>query len=83
MLEFLFCMIVIMLMIYSMMMIFRWVGVDMAERRIAHDRVLFQGGILTDGVELEAKDIFVRSSVVQVDRYFYKPIKMNAVHDWF
>jgi len=42
MLEFTFCMIVLLLMMYGMMMVFRWVGLDLAERRQSHERVLTQ-----------------------------------------
>lgn len=38
--EFAFCMIVILLMIYGTIMVFRWTGLDLAERRAAHDRSL-------------------------------------------
>jgi len=38
--EFSFCMIVVLLMIYGTIMVFRWTGLDLAERRAAHDRSL-------------------------------------------
>ena len=80
MLEFLFCMIIIMLMIYSMMMILRWVGIDLANRRIDHEKVLFRGGI--DPL-IQPEDVYIKSPQIQLDSYFHKPIKMNAVTDWF
>ena len=61
-LEFTFCMVVLMLMIYGVFMVFAWTGKDLAERRRAHEDVLF--------------------SARQVDPYFYKPIKMNAIWQW-
>ena len=71
-LEFTFCMIVVFLMIYGIIMILRWTGMDLAERRRAHDMRLTAPiaqdyGNPTDG------------PLFQVDPYFYSPIKMNAV----
>lgn len=43
MVEFTFCMIIIFLMIYAIMMVLRWTGVDLAERRIAHEQQLRTG----------------------------------------
>ena len=39
-LEFTFCMIIIFLLIYGTVMVFRWTGVDLVERRKAHDSLL-------------------------------------------
>ena len=36
--EFTFCMIVVLIMLYSTAMVFRWTGMDLAERRIAYER---------------------------------------------
>lgn len=38
--EFMFTMIIVMLMAYSLVMIFRWTGVDLVNRRIAHEQKL-------------------------------------------
>ena len=38
--EFTFAMIIILFLIYGMIKVFRWVGIDMADRRIEHDQVL-------------------------------------------
>ena len=83
MMEFTFCMIIITLMIYSMMMIFRWMGVDLAERRIAHDSALTQPvGASSDGPGAYTIDkVYTQSPAKQIDTYFYKPIKMNAISD--
>ncbi|MDP8213463.1 MAG: hypothetical protein P9X22_09305 [Candidatus Zapsychrus exili] len=62
--EFIFCMTILLLMIYGTLMIFKWTGSDLVHRRIAHDELLIGGG----GVPLN-----------QIDPYFYTPIKMNAV----
>ena len=81
MLEFTFAMIMIMLMMYSMMMIFRWVGLSLAERRIDHDTHLTKGVNL--GASLDPDLVYTDGPVIQLDSYFHKPIKMNAVSDWF
>ena len=39
--EFTFCMVVVMLMVYGVIMVFRWTGVDLADRRIAHEKRFF------------------------------------------
>ena len=72
MIEFAFCMIILILLIYATVMIFRWSGLDLAFRRSAHDHVLTNTinpnwGTFTDG---PAK---------QIDPFFYKSIPMNSV----
>ena len=62
-LEFAFCMIVVLLIIFGIMKVFQWTGRDLAERRIAHDGVLTGGGTPLD----------------QIDPYFYAPVDMNAI----
>ena len=71
-LEFTFAMVIIMLMMYSLIMIMRWVGMDFAERRIAHEQKL------TEPID---EDFRRREfgTLKQLDPYFYKPIKMNAI----
>ena len=64
-LEFTFAMIILMLLIYGLIMVFRWVGLDLAERRIQHEMVL------TDN-SLSPQD--------QVNPDFYRPIKMRTVY---
>ena len=78
--EFTFCMIIVMLMIFSTMMIFRWVGLDLAERRMAHDEAL------TQDVPASPEYSYAQRSqgpMIQLQSRFYKPIKMNAVWDGF
>ncbi len=41
--EFTFAMIMILLLIYGMVRIFRWIGLDLAERRVASDKALTTG----------------------------------------
>ena len=71
-LEFSFCMIVVFLMIYGIVMILRWTGLDLAERRRAHDTRLIAP---IDQDYVNASD----GPLYQVDPYFYSPIKMNAI----
>jgi len=65
-LEFTFCMIVILIMIYGITKAFHWTGHDIAQRRISHDAVLTNSAL---------------SPIEQIDPYFYKPGNMNAVWD--
>lgn len=81
MLEFTFAMIIIMLMMYSMMMIFRWSGLDMAERRMSHDNAILQD--VPKPLSYSMTQVYSNSPQKQLDSYFYKPIKMNAVSDLF
>ena len=74
MLEFLFCMIIIFLMIYASIYIFRWTGVDLAERRIAHD----------DKLTIAVQENYINpedSPLNQLDPFFYKPAKLDAIWD--
>ena len=71
-LEFAFCMIVVFLMIYGITMILRWTGMDLAERRRAHDTRLI-APVAQDYVNPSDGPLY------QVDPYFYNPIKMNAI----
>ena len=43
MLEFAFCMIILFLMMYGIIMVFRWVGLDLGQRQQAHEAVLTAG----------------------------------------
>lgn len=62
--EFMFSMMVVLFMIYSIGMIFRWTGVDHAARRVAHSSILRnQTGGLTS----------------QYNPYFYRSLDANAV----
>ena len=70
--EFTFCMIILFLLIYGTMMVFRWTGVDLVERRKASDALLVTPVVEDWGV-------FADGPIKQIDPYFYTPIKMNAV----
>ena len=89
MLEFVFCMIVLFLMMYAVIMIFRWVGLDLWQRQQAHQAVLEQGidlqygqctGGMMFGVCPPGNTVAVeRGPLTQIDPYFYTPTTMNAV----
>ncbi|MCA9408363.1 MAG: hypothetical protein H6755_01520 [Candidatus Omnitrophica bacterium] len=61
--EFLFAMIIIMLMIYAMGKIFHWTGADLAARRVKHEEVLMSGS----------------NPQQQIVTYFDAPLEMNAI----
>ncbi len=71
--EFTFCMIIVFLMIYAVIKIFRWTGLNLAERRRNHEAVLTQGinrgSAGTDG------------PLKQIDPYFSRPTKMDTIWD--
>lgn len=71
-LEFLFCMVVVLLMIYGIIYVFRWTGVDLAQRRIAHDTRIgnFRSSIGPRTAHEEER---------QMDPYFYTPVGMDAI----
>ena len=62
-LEFTFCMIVILLMIYGVAKVFIWSGGDLVARRIAHDQVLTGAP----------------TPIEEIDPYFYSPVGFNAI----
>ncbi|MBI3617270.1 MAG: hypothetical protein HY210_03520 [Candidatus Omnitrophica bacterium] len=67
MIEFTFCMIILFLMMYAIVMVFRWTGRDPGRRQKAHEAVLTQdiggGG----------------NPAPQIAPYFYTPEPMKAV----
>ena len=70
--EFMFCMMIVLLMIYATVMIFRWAGVDLIERRRSHDFLLYSDIQQSYGS-------FGAGPAKQIDPYFYEPVKMNAI----
>lgn len=88
--EFTFCMIVALLMIYGMAMVFRWTGMDLAGRRIVYENSLFADVDPSYGIcirfDLLTGDCLEWSSegkeegpLKQLESSFYTPAKMNAV----
>jgi len=65
--EFIFCMIIVFVMMYTTVRVFRWTGIDLVERRIRHDQVLKNRKILGR-----------KETYHQITPNFYKPLPMNA-----
>ena len=63
--EFTFVLIVIFFLAYGLVRVFRWAGMDLAERRWAHEDVLTDPTSNTDQ---------------QLNPDFYRPKRMNSVH---
>ena len=92
MLEFTFCMIILFLMMYGIVMVFRWVGLDLGQRQQAHETLLTTD-IVEDYGECAISIPFMGGCVVwslnsavvaagplsQIDPFFYQPGPMNAV----
>ena len=86
-LEFTFCMIIVLLMLYGLTKVFTWVGRDYAGRSMAHDSTLTMpimqsyGGCMTyvNGVCTQFSTM-ADGPMKQVDPYFYTPVKMNAIY---
>ena len=86
-LEFTFCMIIILLMIFGITKVFIWSGREYAERSIAHDRTLYlpidrnYGSCIayTPWGACLAYGPVGNGPLKQIDPYFYTPIKMNAI----
>ena len=87
MLEFVFCMIILFLMMYAIIMIFRWTGADLGQRQQAHDALLIspidstygQCTVYNGFLNCIAKTPVERGPLSQIDPYFYTPTAMNAV----
>lgn len=89
MIEFTFCMIVLLIMMYSLVKVFQWTGTDLARRRQAHDSFLTQDtGEAVHGHDKGDSTTFyyprstsTEGPFVQLEPNFYQPTTMNAV--WF
>lgn len=88
--EFSFCMIVLLLMLYSAMMIFRWTGVDIVGRRVSYDNSLFlsvsqdysvyyDGTFLGPNPDREMLWVPTGGTINQLNPNFYTPTLMNAI----
>jgi len=85
--EYTFCLIIVFLMVYSMIKIFRWSGVNLAQRQKDHQTLLIApinpdvGKCLDydiNGVCL-ARVEESEGPLKQIDPYFSDPLPMNAV----
>ena len=65
--EFTFAMVIVLLMIFGIIRIFRWLALDLSDRRIAHDRML-------QNTSLSPKQ--------QITPNFYRPRKMETVYNY-
>jgi len=72
--EFVFCMIIVLLMVYGLMKVMRWTGFDWAGRRIAHEERLIIG------VDQNYNDRY-SGPFKQVVPVFHMPEELNAVWD--
>ena len=70
--EFTFCMIIILLLFFGCVMAFRWAGVSLAERRAAHDKTI-KANLPDNWPDFSA------SALRQVDKDFYKNNSMNLI----
>jgi hypothetical protein len=61
--EFTFAMIVTVILIYAMLMVFRWAGLDLAERRFAHEHLLTNESLRPEQ---------------QLNPEFFRPRKLDA-----
>jgi hypothetical protein len=92
-LEFLFSMIIVFIMMFSVFMIFRWAGYDFGWRRVDHDKELtktvkedYSAACLQGQTIPGPVPIFIctqwalptEGPIEQIDPYFHKPAKMNA-----
>jgi hypothetical protein len=91
--EFGFAMIILMLMIYATMMIFRWTGVDLVGRRVTYDNSLVQSvsedfyvpclnidyGSFSGGFRCAKWGTPTSGPIQQLNPYFYTPTGMNAI----
>lgn len=75
-LEFTMCMIIVLLLIYGCIMVFRWSGMDLAERRIGHDESI------TTKIE-ENWGSYTQSPLNQIRSDFFKSGGMGFVfNNW-
>lgn len=82
--EFTFCMIIVFLMIYATIKIFRWTGLDLANRRQNHDAVLTGainrlGTCVDMNVWCDGYSTEETGPLKQIDPYFSGSTKMNAI----
>ncbi len=66
--EFTFAMTVTLIMLFALLMVFRWVGLDLADRRFTHDRMLSNDALRPEQ---------------QLNPDFYKPRKIDAAYRGF
>ena len=73
--EFTFGMIMVLIMVYGVVHIFRWVATDFVERQRSHDATIKQNGISKKQYSSPAQSPVVR----QLEPVFHSPVDMNAI----
>ncbi len=74
--EFTFCFILILLILFGCLGAFRWAGVSLMERRIAHDTTL-NADVVNEGANwIEHPEL---SPLSQLDENFYEVKNMNMI----
>ena len=66
-LEFSFSMMVVLLLMFGTIMVFRWAGLDLVARQKSHDATLFNEDLTPEE---------------QIDPFFHAPLPMNATWVW-
>ncbi|MDO8579978.1 MAG: pilus assembly protein [Candidatus Omnitrophota bacterium] len=66
-LEFSFSMMVVLLLMFGTIMVFRWTGLDLVARQKSHDALLFNEDLTPEE---------------QIDPFFHAPLPMNATWVW-
>ena len=77
-LEFTFCMIVILIMIYGVIKVFHWTGRDIVARQRAYETTLFAPVSPRNQIDPYGSPPSVGGRI-DPDPYFYIPVKMNAI----
>jgi len=71
--EFTMSMLIVLLMVFGMIMIMRWTGLDLLSRARSHQSVLLDDSVVHD------YEIRTDGPMKQIDPFFYDPIPMNSV----
>jgi hypothetical protein len=75
--EFTFCVVITLIMVYGVVYVFQWVGEDQVRRRQQHDALY--------SIKKPIKERYSSPSssgvLQQLEPNFYKPVKMNAIFE--
>ena len=66
--EFTFAMMITLIMVFALLMVFRWAGLDLADRRVSHDKTLSNETLRPEQ---------------QLNPDFYRPRKIDAAYRGF
>ena len=81
--EFTCAMTVVLILIYALVMVFRWAGLDLAERRFAHQELLTTTNEVIINPVTNAVTTRILKAENQLNPDFYKPRKIDAVFRGF